>query len=118
MRCTTDSRERLRGKIHQNPAHFVRPPIFVGGEHRPSVTTPPPLSVWGGRRARRTSTQPRKQRSGRQRHQPKHQMTHHFLCAPHAHPTAPIPFLQQTVHPLAGRAFVEPLGFGRREGRL
>ena len=40
------------------------------------------------RRAVRASTQSRKQRGGRQRHQTEHQMAHHLGRTPHAHPAA------------------------------
>src|ERR1017187_7104498 len=64
------------------------------------------------------STQPGKQGGGRQRHQPEHQMAHHLGRAPHAPPASAVTLFEQTVHPFAGAAFLEPWRFGGREGEL
>lgn len=85
--------------------------------------SPPATASFGGsfraacrqRWASWVSTQALKERGGRQRHQPEHQVAHHFGRSPARVPNVRHHVFQQTVHPLAGTAFLEPLRLGRRE---
>lgn len=110
MSYLCDSRRLRRGKSPVFSVSGTFSPFFSGGGHAPPGTVSAPhlfKAAVGRRRAVQPSTQPRKQRGGRERHQSEHQMAHHFARAAHPHPAPPVAFLQQTVHPLAGTAFLE-----------
>src|SRR5487761_2668848 len=63
----------------------------------------------------RASTQPREERGGGPGRQTEHQMAPHLGRAAPAPPAPAIAFFEQTVHPFAGAAFLEALGFRRHE---